>query len=80
MLENLWFAGLDLPPKTDPFDISRSLKMPAEQIIGIRRQVEVDQAEDRFWKLIVRYKKTSFSLEIKEMGAGVAPLSSRLGS
>ena len=47
--------------------------MPAEQIIGIRRQVEVDQAEDRFRKVMVRYEKTSFSLEIKETGAGVTP-------
>ena len=35
--------------------------------------MEVDQAEDRFRKVIVRYEKTSFSLEIKEMDAGVTP-------
>jgi len=47
--------------------------MPPEQIIGVRRHMEVDQAEDRFRKVIVRYEKTSFGLEIKEMDAGVTP-------
>ena len=49
------------------------MEMPPEQIIGVRRHMEVDQAEDRFRKVIVRYEKTSFSLEIKEMDAGVTP-------